>query len=128
MRSPSFQSEVLSYAAIGVLNTGIGLATILLLKLVAGVDLIIANAVGYMVGLAISFWGNRYWTFAAQPGAKLRKIPAFLVVVGFAFIANIAVIKFLLSFSVVYSIAQLAGVLVYSAFGFVGMKYFVFRD
>jgi len=58
--------QLARFLIIGVLNTGIGFATILFLTVVVTPPYWISNAGGYAVGLAFSYLANRIWTFQAS--------------------------------------------------------------
>jgi putative flippase GtrA len=51
--------QSLRFGAVGVVNTAIGLTAIYALMFFFGVGPILANAVGYAIGLVISFAPNR---------------------------------------------------------------------
>lgn len=52
------------FCSVGVLNTLIGLAIIFGLMRFGGVQYVLANAIGYAIGMMLSFALNRSWTFA----------------------------------------------------------------
>ncbi|MEM0946953.1 MAG: GtrA family protein [Pseudomonadota bacterium] len=128
IRSSGVKTEVFRYIVIGGINTAVGLAVILGLRLGLGVNLILANAAGYAVGLAISFCGNKTWTFGARSTSALGAVPAFLAVVSFSFLINIAAINGLMAVGIPYIAAQIAGVAVYSGLVFFGLKYYAFKS
>ena len=57
--------QFLRYSLVGLLNTALGLLVIWGLML-AGFGPYSANVAGYAVGLVLSFFLNRAWTFHAQ--------------------------------------------------------------
>ena len=118
-------TQLWRYVVTGLVNTGIGLAVIFALRLGAGVDLVVSNAVGYAVGWLISYGLNRNWTFG-HSGRMRRSLPAYLVLVLAAFGANIAIISTLTAHGLAYVPAQIVGAGFYSIAVFIGAKYVVF--
>lgn len=50
------------FLIVGLVNTAVGLSVIFACKALAGLGDALSNAVGYTVGLAVSFVLNRSWT------------------------------------------------------------------
>lgn len=123
--APPLLTQMLRYGATGLLNTGLGLAVIIVLYKVAGLPLLVANLLGYSLGLLVSFTLNRAWTFA-HDGDLGRSALLYVVLVGFAFGLSFAVLSTLLALGLPYGPAQLAGVLSYSATVFWGARHVVF--
>lgn len=68
------------FALVGVLNTGIDIGVFAALHFGAGIDLLVANSLGFAAGLTNSFFCNKYWTFreTRNQGRISRQIPIFL--------------------------------------------------
>lgn len=117
--------QVLRYLLVGVVNTAVGLSIIFALMHLGVAD-VAANAVGYAIGLGVSFVLNGRWTFGAatlDAGRLLR----FLLVVGVAYLANLAalvVVRDALGWG--SHVGQLAGAAAYTAVGFAGSRRFAF--
>ena len=110
---------------VGALNTIVGVAVIFILYKGFDFSLIMSNAVGYGVGLIVSFVLNGSWTFGVSSYRPLT-VAKYAALVCFAFIMNIFLIQLLMSFNIAYWIAQMVGVATYSALVFLGMKYAIF--
>lgn len=121
MAAGGLRRQALRYAAVGVANTALGYAVILGLH-AAGASVLVANLAGYGAGLALSFLGNRAWTFGAR-GSAGADLLRFLVLVGLAFLINLAVVRGLLAADLSFPAAQAAGVIAYSAFLFLGLRH-----
>jgi putative flippase GtrA len=118
-------AQAVRYGAVGVLNTALGLATIYAC-MALGVGDVLANAVGYATGLAISYMLNARWTFAFR-GSHGSAAARFLVVLGIAYLANLCILLMARdAWGVGSHLAQLLGVLVYAAVGFIGSRAFAF--
>ena len=119
--------QLTRFATVGVLNTLVGVAVIFACYQLLDLGLTLSNAIGYGVGLAISFALNGAWTFGASQYTTAA-VAKFLVIVAIAFAANLAAINLLMALATPYPIAQLIGVCTYSALVFLGMKYAIFKE
>lgn len=118
------------YGLAGLVNTGVGMAVILLLDPVLGVAPALANAVGYAVGMATGFVLNRYFVF--RRGGALAALGArYAVAVAASFLLNQSVLwaagRALGAGSVHHLIAQLAAIGTYSVALFALCQLWVFR-
>jgi putative flippase GtrA len=113
------------FVLVGALNTLTGLAAIYFGKFVLGLADVPANALGYALGLAVSFWGNAAWTFEYRgrlgPGA-LRYLAVFAV----AYAANLSSLLVLRSAGIDGSLAQAVSVVPYAVTFYALSKVFVF--
>ncbi len=121
----SLWRQIWRYGLTGMVNTGVGLAVILILHMGFGAGLLISNAAGYGVGLLIAFTLNRAWTFASNANVVSSGLK-FAALVAVAFAVNMALITSLQAAAVPYVFAQISGVAAYSVLVFVGAKYVVF--
>ena len=78
------------------------------------------------MGLTLSFFVNRDWTFQAE-GNRARQLVEFGVLVALAFSANLAVTLGLTGADIPYGYAQASGAVTYSALVFAGLIWGVFR-
>ena len=118
--------QFLRFLLVGVLNTGVGLACIYG-AMALGVDYRWANALGYAVGCLVGFVGNRSWTFRHH-GPWRSSLARWLLVVAAAYGVNLAaVIGLHEALGVDAYVAQLGGVILYTAVAFVGGRLFAFR-
>lgn len=118
---------LLRFCAVGILNTLVGLTLIFLLMRFIGFNYVIANAAGYAIGFVMSFFLNRAWTFQHK-GSIAHSAMLWMVVVGFAYASNLAVIVVAHSdFGVNQYAAQVLGVATYTALSFLGGRYYVFQ-
>ena len=114
------------FLAVGVLNTGLGLAVIFAAMALAGWGEVAANVLGYAVGLAVSFVLNRNWSFAHR-GAVLPALGRFLAAFLLAYAINLlAVLVLIRGFEVNAYLAQAIGVIPYTLVFFVASRWAVF--
>jgi putative flippase GtrA len=118
--------EALSFAFVGVFNTLVTLTIIYALKASLGFHDVLANAVGYFVGVLVSFGLNARWTFAYQ-GPMFAGFWRFIVVTAAAYIANLATVTIGIYWVGIDSyLAHALGVGPYAVVGFIGAKFFAF--
>ena len=122
-------SSVLRYLLTGIANTFAGLSVIYLAKWLIGMGDIAANALGYGIGLMLSFALNKRWTFQ-HAGPALPAIVRFLVVIGIAYIANLVVVVSSINALEINSyVAQALGIIPYTIIGYLGSRFYAFsRD
>lgn len=121
----SLRTQIIRFGLVGVLNTSITIASIVLLTWL-GMHAVPANAIGFALGLANSFYLNRQFTFA---GAKNSSVLPFLVSFSIAYLANLLVV--LVAVQIVPSyplVSQAAGMLTYNVLFFLLMKVWVFAS
>lgn len=118
--------QSLRFATVGLVNTAIGLAAIYAVMFFFRTGPAIANAVGYVIGLAVSFSLNRVWTFNSdRPVAHV--LPKYLLVAALSYLLNLgAVIAATSHYSANPYLAQLLGVGIYTVCVFFGCRWFVF--
>jgi len=121
----SLDASVPRFLLVGVGNTLAGLVIIYLAKAV-GIGDVTANATGYGVGLVLSFVLNKRWTFR-HDGPVLSTLMRFIVVIGLAYVANLAVVLGAISVLGINSyIAQALGIPAYTAVAYLGSRWYVF--
>lgn len=119
--------QFIRFLLVGVINTCVGLGIIYACKYFAGMGDVLANAIGYCVGLTVSFTLNSRWTFNYS-GSILPAVFRFFGVFLVAYVANLAVVMLLINaFSINGYIAQALGVPAYTLTFYMGSKMLVFR-
>jgi putative flippase GtrA len=97
-------------------------------KAMAGAGDVIANVTGYGVGLVLSFWLNRTWTFGHR-GDRWSAMGRFLLVFAVAYVLNLAVVLLLVrSLQLNSYLSQILGVVPYTLFSYFATRHVVFRD
>lgn len=115
------------FLAVGAVNTLTGLLVIFACKWLLGFGDVLANAIGYGVGLTTSFALNRSWTFKHKQAA-LPAVFRFLAVFLLAYLVNlVTVLLAVRSFSVNSYLAQAIGIVPYTAVSYLGSSRYVFR-
>lgn len=62
--------QLVRFAIVGVLNTGLHLAVVAVLTQVIGASQLVSNAAAYVVASSFSFVVNSIWSFGARPHAR----------------------------------------------------------
>lgn len=117
--------SVFKFAAVGVLNTLLTLATIFSLKSFLGVPDVAANFIGYLVGLACSFILNKRWTFR-HDGRQMAALFRFVVVFAASYLLNLAVVVGVIEAGGNDYWAHVAGMPFYTISFYFGCRYFAF--
>jgi len=120
--------QLLRFAAVGVLNTLVGFAVIVLLTRGLGVGDVPANLAGFAVGACCSYMLNKAFTFASRkPHAQAA--PAFVATIAACLAANLAVLLLALhALHLPSLVAQALAVLTYNVLFFLASKLVVFKD
>lgn len=119
--------EVGKFIGVGALNTLLGLLVIYAAKWFLQFGDAAANALGYAVGLSISFMLNGSWTFAYR-GPRLPAFGRFLLAMALAYCANLmTVLSAIHLLGVNGYVAQALGIPPFTLTSFLASKYMVFR-
>jgi len=117
------------FSLVGFVNSVIGLAVIAVLDLGFRLPPALANALGYLAGVGISFFLTRAFVFRNRDGVAGRAW-RYGVAMGFAFLLNQLVLwtagRLLGAGTVAHLEAQLMGVAVYTAANFLLCRHWVF--
>lgn len=128
-----FQKKLLDASAarfllVGVVNTLFGLLVIYALKWFLGMGDAVANLLGYLCGLSLSFLLNSRWTFRYS-GPRLPALVKFLLVIGLAYGLNLAtVLGAIHVLHVDTYLAHLLGIPPYTIFSYVCSRFLVFKS
>lgn len=119
--------QSLRFGAVGLVNTAIGLIAIYAVIFFFNTNPAIANAIGYAIGLAVSFALNRFWTFD-DAQSIVRVLPLYLLTAAISYLLNLSVVLLgTYHFGVGPYLVQFFGIGVYTVAMFVGCKWFVFQ-
>jgi len=125
-KSVAFDISTLKFLLVGGANTIFGLLIIYLLKWQFWLDDITANAIGYALGILLSFILNKRWSFQ-HDGAIFPALIRFLLVTALAYISNLAVV--LASINLLYFngyLAQALGIPLYTIVSYLGSRFYAF--
>jgi putative flippase GtrA len=118
--------EALRFAAVGVVNTLVGLAAIYACLAWLSLGDAAANFFGYCIGWLVSFFLNRRFTFRHR-GSVGSSLLRFILVSAIAYAANLGMMLFThRSLGINVYVAQLFGVVTYTLVAFFGSYYYAF--
>jgi putative flippase GtrA len=118
--------QALRFGMVGLVNTTVSLLVIYALMYFFAKGVLVANLIGYFVGIVIGFSLNRNWTFSDK-GALKNSVPRYALVLGVAYLANLIVVAGGLAIFRANPYAlQPLGMFVYTGFNFFGCRYYVF--
>ena len=116
------------FVLVGLVNTAVGLLSIYAIIFFFNANPALANAIGYAIGLAVSFALNRLWTFG-DTQSIVKVLPRYLTVAGISYLLNLCVVLIGTHY---YGIGpyliQLFGIAVYTPTMFIGCRLFVFNN
>jgi putative flippase GtrA len=122
---PARYREFARFLVVGVFNTFVGLGVIYACKWFFHLGDALANAVGYAVGVLVSFTLNSKWTFGFS-GDRLPALLRFIAVALIAYAMNLLTVMLLIHLGVNSYVAQALGIPPYTLTSYFLSKYFVF--
>jgi len=120
------RNSLARFLLVGIANTCVGLSVIWSAKEVLGASDAESNLAGYVVGLIVSFFLNKRWSFSfsGDAGAALLR---FLLVFAAAYAANLLLVLTAIAVSGSHSFwLQLLGMPVYLGFFYLGCRWYAF--
>jgi len=121
------QLKLIRFILVGLLNTAVGVSTIVA-GIAAGLPPLLANALGYLVGLCVSFFANSRFTFRQNPRSfvlGIRYLIAFLIAYGCNLLAVLGLDA---AFPEHKTLTHIAGIIPYTIVFFILADRFVFND
>jgi putative flippase GtrA len=104
----------LRFLVVGVVNTGVGLATIAAALTIFGAQPYVANALGFAVGILVGYEINRRWAFGSSRSALITA-PRYLLMFAVSYAINLGVLTLALRQpGVPPLLAQVAAIFSYS--------------
>jgi len=122
-----FIRQSLRYTTVGLVNTAIGLMAIFAIIFFFNTYPALANAIGYAIGLTVSFVLNRFWTFGDTQSIG-KVLPSFLLTAAISYLLNLSVVLLGTNYyGVGHYLIQFFGIGVYTIAMFLGCRWFVFH-
>ena len=122
-----FIRQALRFGLVGIANTSIGLIAIYAVLYYFSTNPAIANAIGYAIGMVVSFILNRTWTFRDRQSIT-NVLPRYIFIVAISYLINLLVVLVgTYHFGVGPYLIQFFGIGVYTLSMFCGCRWFVFQ-
>lgn len=119
--------QALRFGLVGLANTAIGLSAIYAVLHYFSTDPAIANAIGYTIGMVLSFILNRTWTFR-DSRTITNALPRYILLAAISYLINLVVVlSGTYHFGVGPYLVQFFGIGVYTLSMFLGCRWFVFK-
>lgn len=119
--------QTIRFALVGVVNTAIGLLSIYGAIFFFDAGPALANAVGYAIGLVISFLLNRIWTFSDRRAIS-AVLPRYSLAAAIAYLSNLTAVLALTHYlSLGRYQVQLFGIVIYTVLMFMICRWYVFN-
>ena len=117
--------QFVRFCCVGVVNTVVSLAVIFSLTW-AGLWVYWANAIGYVIGIIVSYVLNSRYSFGAR--MTPQRFLKFLLTCGISYAGNLLVIgSILAAYPGSLYVSQFAGMVVYTAIGFLLNKFYAMK-
>lgn len=128
-----FDPSMLRFLLVGVVNTLVGAGIMFLLYNLAGCSYWLSSAANYIVGGAVSYFLNKYYTFK-NTERSWKQVLRFALNVAVCWllaygIAKPLALRLLAGFDekLQTNAAMLAGLCLYTALNYLGQRFFAFR-
>jgi putative flippase GtrA len=121
-------NQFLTFLVVGFANTALGYTVIFVCMYVGGLAPELSNAVGYLVGLLVSYFLNRHFTFRSAQ-RRSTEFVRFVVVFMTAYTANLTVLVVLVrGLGIHAALGQVIAGVVYIATAYMLNKHYVFQS
>lgn len=91
-------------------------------------DPLLANVMGFLFGVQVSYWGHRAWTFRGTRASHATAAPKMFLLQTINFIANESLFYILLTLHLPYNIALLIVLSILPLLTYCFSKWWVFAD
>lgn len=126
--------EQVRFVIVGVMNTIIGMAAMLIAYNIFHLGYWISSAMDYIIGSVFSYFANKYFTFQSQKKSG-TEIMRFIINIVVCYILAYSIARpfietilggMMLSISIMEQISMIFGMCVFIVLNYFGQKYFVF--
>lgn len=132
------ESNLLKFIIVGVLNTFVGMMTMLIFYNVFYLGYWVSSSISYVLGSTMSFLLNKVFTFNNKSSVlktaikfSINVIVCYVVSYGAAkplVIWFLHILSFNISLKIYEQIAMILGMCIFTATNYIGQRFFVFRN
>jgi len=123
--TPAGRHAFLRFVTVGIVNTVVGLATVLAASEWLGATAFVANGAGLLAGFFLGYQLNRLWTFRSSRAVAMTA-PRYLLAFALAYSINLAILAFALRTGLHPVLAQGVALAAYSLAFFLLCRVIVF--
>jgi putative flippase GtrA len=118
--------QAMRFAMAGAAATAAHFAVLIALVEWGGLGPVLASTIAYCIGVCVSFFLNRRFTFEAR-GPLARTFAKYAALYAVGILLNGAIMAALISLGLWYILAQVVAVALILSWNFLGARYIVFR-
>lgn len=127
VRSALSGRRFLIYLVVGVLGFAVDFGLLVLFREVIGTEVWVAATIAFWGSLGVVFLSNKYLTFGAR-GAGHRQLIRYFVLLGFNYVATLAVILLAERIGLGYQLGKVAAVGMTTIWNYFAYQLWVFRS
>jgi len=121
--------KFIKFSIVGFINTAVSYLVFFILLEIGHVAYLLSSILAYLVGIIISYIGNKYWTFRASRTAVREEFIKFFILNLIGLAINTAIMACLVEiFKLNPLIAQILAMSVVIFYNFSGSKFWVFKE
>lgn len=124
-----FQFKFVKFGFVGAMGFVIDMAITWTLKEKVGIDLYVANGIGFVVAVTNNFYINKYWTFQDRDTRSGYQLGVFFAVALLGLVWNTLLLKFFFnSVGLSFYTSKIIAILIVSIWNFMVNKWITFRS
>lgn len=124
-----FKFKFIKFGFVGAIGFVIDMTITWILKEKVGIDLYIANGIGFVVAITNNFYMNKYWTFRDRDKRSGYQLGVFFGVALLGLVWNTLLLKFFFtSVGLDFYISKILAILVVSIWNFTINKWITFKS
>ncbi len=122
-------TKFIKFSIVGFINTVSSYLLFFILLEFAHINYLVSSVISYVLGILISYFGNKYWTFRIIRSVWRLEFIKYIIlnIVGLA-INTLIMVLLVENFKLNPLIAQIFAMSVVIFYNFFGSKFWVFRD
>jgi len=122
-------NKFLKFSIVGFVNTAGSYLLFFILLEIAHINYLVSSVSSYILGILISYFGNKYWTFRIVRSVRRLEFIKYMILNLVGLSLNTLIMVILVEkYKINPLIAQIFAMSVVIFFNFFGSKFWVFRD
>jgi putative flippase GtrA len=121
--------KFVKFSIVGFVNTVSSYLVFFILLQIIKLGYLLSSIISYIVGIVISYLGNKYWTFQIKRSAWQIEFTKFLILNIIGLTINTSIMVFLVEiFKLHPLLAQVVAMSIVIFYNFLGSHYWVFKE